>query len=343
MATDPEIDREFYRLAGFRFLGKRAVRIDILERLADLIRPALQWNPGAASARPEAAYDGRRFITTTGMLSILGATQDDIEEILKGLGYRADAVPAEEAQTHIAALDAAQAEIAGPTASGPVVEVVVSRTAADRPHKPVAVAGDAPADETGAVTETSAEVAPAVASEVAETPASSDEAKTDDGPLNSASEQAQAPAADASPAAEEPKADAGTEPETAVAEETEAPRPVLLWRPGGRQDAQRGPRNAPGEGRGRREGGNRTARTGDKPGSEGGAEGEGRPNKGHRGKPAHHGKGGQGKGGPGRGTQDKGGAGKGGGRNERPVRREKPIDPDSPFAALAALRDKLKK
>ena len=31
------------------------------------------------------------------MLSILGATQDDIEEILKGLGYRADAVPAEEA------------------------------------------------------------------------------------------------------------------------------------------------------------------------------------------------------------------------------------------------------
>jgi ATP-dependent RNA helicase SUPV3L1/SUV3 len=33
---------------GFRFLGKRAVRIDILERLADLIRPLLQWKPGQA-------------------------------------------------------------------------------------------------------------------------------------------------------------------------------------------------------------------------------------------------------------------------------------------------------
>ena len=38
----------FYRLAGFRFLGKRAVRVDILERLADLIRPALQWEAGRA-------------------------------------------------------------------------------------------------------------------------------------------------------------------------------------------------------------------------------------------------------------------------------------------------------
>ena len=142
VATDPEIDREFYRLAGFRFLGKRAVRIDILERLADLIRPALQWKPGTQGTRPEAAYDGRRFITTTGMLSILGATQDDIEEILKGLGYRADTVPAEEAQAHIAGLDATQTETAGaPAGAGPVVEVVVSRTAADRPHK-VALSSD---------------------------------------------------------------------------------------------------------------------------------------------------------------------------------------------------------
>jgi ATP-dependent RNA helicase SUPV3L1/SUV3 len=31
-------------------LGKRAVRIDILERLADLIRPLLQWKPGTARA-----------------------------------------------------------------------------------------------------------------------------------------------------------------------------------------------------------------------------------------------------------------------------------------------------
>jgi hypothetical protein len=89
----------------------------------------------ARDARPEAAYDGRRFITTTGMLSILGATQDDIEEILKGLGYRADPVPRKKRRLTSPALEAAQAEAAGGT-SGPVVEVVASRTAADRPLKP---------------------------------------------------------------------------------------------------------------------------------------------------------------------------------------------------------------
>src|SRR5690606_6064093 len=101
VVTDPELERAFYKLAGFRFLGKRAVRIDILERLADLIRPLLQWKPGAA--RPEGAYDGRRFMATTAMLSILGATPDDMEEILKGLGYRADSVKAEEAAAFLAA------------------------------------------------------------------------------------------------------------------------------------------------------------------------------------------------------------------------------------------------
>ena len=40
----------FYRLAGFRMLGRRAVRVDILERLADLIRPALAWKPGTRHA-----------------------------------------------------------------------------------------------------------------------------------------------------------------------------------------------------------------------------------------------------------------------------------------------------
>ncbi len=102
VVTDPTFERTFYKLAGFRFLGKRAVRVDILERLADLIRPLLQWKPGT-TPRPEGAYDGRRFTTTTAMLSILGATPDDMEEILKGLGYRAEAVKAEEAQAYLAA------------------------------------------------------------------------------------------------------------------------------------------------------------------------------------------------------------------------------------------------
>ena len=89
VVIDPAFDRAFYRLAGFRNLGRRAVRVDILERLADLIRPALSWSAGTGP-RPDGAYDGSAFLVTPPMMSILGATADDIEEILKGLGYRAE-------------------------------------------------------------------------------------------------------------------------------------------------------------------------------------------------------------------------------------------------------------
>ncbi len=85
-------DPNFYRLAGYRVLGRRAVRVDILERLADLIRPALSWRAGTGK-RPDGAYDGAAFIVTPPMMSILGATADDIEDILKGLGYRAEPNP----------------------------------------------------------------------------------------------------------------------------------------------------------------------------------------------------------------------------------------------------------
>ncbi|MAZ84582.1 MAG: helicase [Hoeflea sp.] len=196
--TDPSYDREFYRLAGFRFLGKRAVRIDILERLADLIRPALQWTPGSGP-RPEAGYDGRRFITTTGMLSILGATQDDIEEILKGLGYRAEPVPAEEASAHLAELEKASASESD-AAKGPIVEVVHSRTAADRPQPEAAPIAEAekPADAAEVSSDAPAETTDAPQAAAAETPAATE------------------------------------------TEEVAEPAPVLLWRPAGRSDNARG-------------------------------------------------------------------------------------------------------
>ena len=105
VVIDPAFDHAFYRLAGFRNLGRRAVRVDILERLADLIRPALAWRAGAG-ARPDGAFDGSAFLVTPAMMSILGATADDIVEILKGLGYRAEPKPAVEVKAKLDALDA---------------------------------------------------------------------------------------------------------------------------------------------------------------------------------------------------------------------------------------------
>jgi ATP-dependent RNA helicase SUPV3L1/SUV3 len=43
VAADPKIPEAFYRAAGYHVCGPRAVRLDILERLADLIRPLLAF------------------------------------------------------------------------------------------------------------------------------------------------------------------------------------------------------------------------------------------------------------------------------------------------------------
>jgi ribosomal protein S18 acetylase RimI-like enzyme len=48
--VDQNIAKGLYRAAGFRVCGERAVRVDILERLADLIRPAIA--PWRCSDRP---------------------------------------------------------------------------------------------------------------------------------------------------------------------------------------------------------------------------------------------------------------------------------------------------
>src|SRR5690606_31030203 len=109
VVVDPAFDRAFYKLAGYRPLGRRAVRIDILERLADLIRPALAWKAGTG-ARPDGAYDGQAFMVTPPMMSILGANADDMEEILKGLGYRAEPKPAAEVKARLEAQDTAARE-----------------------------------------------------------------------------------------------------------------------------------------------------------------------------------------------------------------------------------------
>lgn len=86
--VNPDYLPEIYPLCGFRVLGKRAVRLDILERLADQIRPVLAWKEGSEGEKPEGAFDGRQFYVTPAMLSILGATYEDMEQVLKGLGYK---------------------------------------------------------------------------------------------------------------------------------------------------------------------------------------------------------------------------------------------------------------
>ena len=90
---DAETPKPLYRTAGYRVAGEHAVRVDILERLADLIRPALSWREGVQMAKPDGAFDGRGFTVTGAMTSLTGASGEDFASILRSLGYRLDRRP----------------------------------------------------------------------------------------------------------------------------------------------------------------------------------------------------------------------------------------------------------
>ena len=413
LVVDPAFDPAFYRLAGYRTLGRRAVRVDILERLADLIRPALSWRAGTGP-RPDGAFDGAAFLVTPAMMSILGATAEDMEEILKGLGYRAEAKPAADVQARLEAFDAAerarvaaaeaaraeaeaQAGEGAPEAVEPVadasaeVEAAAEQDearAADAAPLDAAVAGEVQASEkTEAQTAAEAFAAEAPVEEVSpeqvavaeEVPAAA--APTEQAPAAEAPTEQVAVAA--VPTEEVPAGEAPVEAAPVAEVPAEEAKPVLLWRPArfeGRQRHGRGNRpqqqgrNRPQQGEGaageaRQRFGRRfgakggDAKVSDVNASEGRAsEGraspgrgeagggrDGRPERG-KGKPRDkqgyregQNREGQNRDGRNRGGKHQGGQPHGNQQHGRP-REERParIDPDSPFAKLAALREQLK-
>ncbi|CAH2403414.1 helicase-related protein [Mesorhizobium escarrei] len=269
VVIDPTFDKTFYKLAGYRNLGRRAVRVDILERLADLIRPATNWKPGLGQ-RPDGAYDGQSFMVTPPMMSILGATADDMEEILKGLGYRAEPKPAVEVRARIEAQDnaareaAAAKQAAEAQAEQAKAEAAIADAAAEAPadsSEPDAVAEattEAPADPTtGAAAEPATGEQPEVAAEITQEIPSTTEAVDDSAAaegadaLTSASmaevaarsdagEGVGADNADRADSADAPptralRADPPHEGESEAsgpAAEAEEPKPILLWRQG---------------------------------------------------------------------------------------------------------------
>ncbi|BDL41919.1 helicase-related protein [Methylorubrum extorquens] len=396
--VDQNIAKGLYRAAGFRVCGERAVRVDILERLADLIRPAIAYRPGTTPGEPPAGTaDGDGFVATVNMTSLVGCSGEDFASILKSLGYVAQNRP-------------------GPAITVPLVAaaptVPAARTAEAAPQEP---AGEETAGEAASVEETSAEgtaQAPSQdATDVGATAEPSDEAAPAEATSEAGSE-AETVAAEAEPAAEEaaaapveavapieetapdgaetadaaPEAAAPMPAETAdaaqaaaatgeveavdaadsaipadepsteadAAAEPAAPETVEVWHLH-RPQRHTGPR--PGRGQGRPEGRQDGRQEGRQDGRQDGRRNDGprrpREDRPEGGRPARaDGRGdsrreGQGEGGPRREHQ--------GGRNrpdrrdenrrpnpeQRPPRRERQPDPDSPFAALAALKAKL--
>jgi ATP-dependent RNA helicase SUPV3L1/SUV3 len=136
--AEPDMPEGYYAMSGYRPAGARAIRIDMLERLADLLR----------------GQDSRGgFEATADMLSITGMTLEQFADLMQGLGYRAERGEREKQRP-------APAAAPDPAAAEPPAEAAPDPAAAETPAEP------APAT---AAADTPAEPAPATAA--ADTPA----------------------------------------------------------------------------------------------------------------------------------------------------------------------------
>jgi ATP-dependent RNA helicase SUPV3L1/SUV3 len=257
--VDPEIAAGLYRAAGFRVCGGRAVRVDILERLADLIRPAIAYRPGVTpGAPPPGAADAEGFVPTVSMTSLVGCSGEDFASILKSLGYVME------------------------RRSGPAITVPLLQAAPTTPVVPAEqVAAEAAPAETARTDEMANEEAgapsspesveaaaePVLATTAVEAAATDAEASTGEPAPEAAAEAVSEPGAPSLPAEELAAAadgddtaasEAGIEPATGDAEaagSSEPAEPVLIevWRQGRRQFEgrpnrdQRGRQNRRGE------------------------------------------------------------------------------------------------
>ncbi|MEL6954452.1 MAG: helicase-related protein [Pseudomonadota bacterium] len=146
--VDAEQPEGYYTQSGYRQAGERAIRIDMLERLADLLRG--QDSRGGFEATPD-------------MLSITGMTLEQFADLMGGLGYKAEKgarakVKAEPEAAKATGEAEAPAEPEANTAP-PEANTAPPEPAPETPAEPVAEAAP----------ETSAEPSPEPIAEPAET------------------------------------------------------------------------------------------------------------------------------------------------------------------------------
>lgn len=113
----------YHLMSGYRASGARAIRIDMLERLADMLRG--EDSRGGFEAKAD-------------MLSITGMTLEQFADLMQGLGYRAE----KGERVKVKATPAAQA----PAAPADDADTATA-TQSDTPAEKEAFAGEAPAED----------------------------------------------------------------------------------------------------------------------------------------------------------------------------------------------------
>ncbi|HTN98205.1 MAG TPA: helicase-related protein [Nordella sp.] len=86
---DRSTPRGFYGICGYRICGPRVVRIDMLERLADMIRDRVFWRPRfPEEPRPAGSIEGGGFGIVPDMMSLVGCSGEEFQAILRSLDFR---------------------------------------------------------------------------------------------------------------------------------------------------------------------------------------------------------------------------------------------------------------
>jgi ATP-dependent RNA helicase SUPV3L1/SUV3 len=112
----PLIPDSYWRAAGFHVAGARAVRIDMLERLSDLIRARIAFRTaeGGGGVAPVGATGDGGFRVVPELMSVVGCSGDEFASILKALGFRLERrrlAPPPEPQAQTPDAPPAQAEL----------------------------------------------------------------------------------------------------------------------------------------------------------------------------------------------------------------------------------------
>ena len=88
LPLDKGISREGYRVAGYRLCGERVVRVDVVERLAGIIRGALGGEPPGRPPGAPAHRSSKGFVVTGEMTSLTGCSGEQFGSILRSMGFR---------------------------------------------------------------------------------------------------------------------------------------------------------------------------------------------------------------------------------------------------------------
>ena len=275
--NDKDIPAAFYFASGYRPSGARAVRIDMLERLAGEVR----------TAREAGGKEG--FEANSRMMSLVGCSGEEFESILQSLGFKKATITKDVPKARLA---------------------LKPRTEDDAEGTPAVDEGVAEPTETAEAPATDAETSADPAEAPTAEPAPDETAAGGDAlaPENAAADPA---------SAEPPQETASTDEQTTDAEPVEMETvEVTVWRwapPRAKRE------NHPRKGQPKAEGaGQKSA----KPQGKGPRRSDGPPPKrGKGGKPPHQ---------KGPKTYSSG----------PPRKKDKEPDPDSPFAVLAALKNK---